>query len=285
MYSRFSKKEIVALGMTSATTLAMASVLFFASADTNTPSAEDFMADLEQTFQAPPTTPKPATTNGSSSNSNTSTNSNSTSNAGSSNTNGNGVAIVNSPTTSVIGGNSTATTGNTVVTSNPPATSQPTQVVIPAAGVSFGTSSSTVTSSGNPTTAGATSTLPPLNSAKQCNLPTIDILQTEELDTKTVVRWRHVPNAAGYDVMKRSKSGEFVLIERVIEPIYTAHLARGSVKYEDFKVAAVCGDTKSASINTSQVTSVKTGPVHVAILMISLLMSAAIVLRKRFAKI
>lgn len=123
------------------------------------------------------------------------------------------------------------------------------------------------------------------NSAGQCKLPAIDILQVEELDTKTIVRWRDVIGAAGYDVMKRSKSGEFVFIERVTKPIYTAHLARGAVKYEDFKIAAVCGDTQSASVNTSKVTSVKTGPVQfLLMLLLSMNIGAAVMLRKKFQK-
>lgn len=106
----------------------------------------------------------------------------------------------------------------------------------------------------------------------------------EELDTKTVVRWREVIGAVGYDVMKRSQSGQFVFIERVKTPIYTAHLARGKVKYEDLKIAAVCSDTKTASINTSKVTRVKTGPVQLLlILLLSMNIGAMFMLQKKLA--
>lgn len=284
MYSRFSKKEIVALGLTSATTLCMASVLFFANA--STPSTEDFMTDLENTFQAPTstTTTKPVTTGDASGSSNSSSSS-SKSTANSSPKGNTGIIPVTASKPV------TANVTTIPVTSGGMATEKPSPVITlgnaPSDGLSETASGTTASSASakDSATASTSNTTPALNSAKQCNLPAIDILQTEELDTKTVVRWRDVPGAIAYDVMKRSKSGEFVMIERVKTPIYTAHLARGSVKYEDFKVAAVCGDTESPSVNTSKVTSVKTGPVQtLAILIISLFASAAIVLRKKFAK-
>jgi len=285
MYFRFSKKEIVALGLTGATTLSMASMLFFANASTTTPSTEDFVSDLENAFQAqtPNASTKPSTDTGSSLGMGNPTVS------GSNNANAKGgMGILPIPLSKPSGNSGVAKTS---ATSGGIAAEKPTAVTTirnaPSDGLSAtsnGTSASSVPNK-DAVSANASDITTHLNSAKQCNLPAIDILQTEELDTKTVVRWREVPGAAAYDVMKRSKSGEFVMIERVKTPIYTAHLARGSVKYEDFKVAAVCGDTESPSINTSKVTSVKTGPVQtLAILVISLLASAAIILRKKFAK-
>lgn len=133
--------------------------------------------------------------------------------------------------------NTTTTTPVTTTTIPVFSNSTPTNSNGTAGGVTSGSTSpgSSANTAGNTTSLGGG-----LNSASQCNLPAIKILQVEELDTKTIVRWREIIGAAGYDVLKKSQSGEFVFIERVTKPIYTAHLARGAVKYEDFKIAAVC---------------------------------------------
>ncbi len=221
-------------------------------------SAEDFMADFAKSIESStgsttPTTPSTSNTQP--------------------------PVVTPKPTTSSPA--TTVTPPKPVVT--PPKTTTP--VVTTTKTPETPTATTTTTSTPKPVSNTAGSTTPVLNSAPECKLPAIDIIQTEEQDTKTVVRWKEVAGAAGYDVMKRTKSGDFVFIERVKSPIYTAYLARGAVKYEDFKIAAVCGDMQTASINTSKVTSVKTGPVQTLLMILfSLGVGALIVFRKRLAR-
>jgi LPXTG-motif cell wall-anchored protein len=102
-----------------------------------------------------------------------------------------------------------------------------------------------------------------LNSASNapiCNLPEVRSVFVREYPDKSTIRWASVIGAAGYDIMKKTVSGDFVLVERVTDPVYTIYLAAGNITYDHFKIAAVCPESGTSSPRASVVTRVRTGP-------------------------
>lgn len=80
------------------------------------------------------------------------------------------------------------------------------------------------------------------------------------MPTKSILRWKAIPNVDEYDIYKQTKSGVFALIERTKKTEYTVHLSQKDIRYDEFRIAAVCKDMNVTSKNFSKATSVRTGP-------------------------
>lgn len=120
-----------------------------------------------------------------------------------------------------------------------------------------------------------------LNSAPsepKCNLPAVKSVYVKQYPSKSTIRWNAVSGSAGYDIFKKGASGNFVFIERIYSPIYTIYLSAGNITYDDFRIAAVCPATKTASAQSSLVTRVKTWSEYFALFFIALCFSAGIFL-------
>ncbi|MDD4530434.1 MAG: hypothetical protein PHO80_02700, partial [Candidatus Gracilibacteria bacterium] len=80
----------------------------------------------------------------------------------------------------------------------------------------------------------------------------------------------------------KSEDGSLVLIENIKENRYKVHISGDKVKYEDFAVKGVCGNNENESKDFSLMAKVQTGPKEIiAILLISLIISYFVVIRRR----
>ncbi len=120
-----------------------------------------------------------------------------------------------------------------------------------------------------------------LGAAGKCMINNVSGLTVTRQQDSSVLTWDAIPEAASYNIYKKSASGEFVLIEAVPTNTYTVHIAAGAVKYEDFTIKAVCAD-KTESIKFSPTTKVQTGPAQLFLLLsLALVAAFAIIRRKR----
>ena len=118
-----------------------------------------------------------------------------------------------------------------------------------------------------------------LGSAGKCMINDVSGLKVTKQQDSSVLTWDAIPEAASYNVYKKTASGEFVMIESVPTNTYTIHITAGPVKYEDFSIKAVCAD-KTESAKFSPTTKVQTGPAQL-ILLLSLALAAAFAFTRR----
>ena len=81
------------------------------------------------------------------------------------------------------------------------------------------------------------------SNAPACNLPEVRSDVVKEYSAKSIMRWASVVGAAKYDIFKKTRTGDFILVERVNDPVYTIYLAAGDIRYDHFKIAAVCPES------------------------------------------
>ncbi|MFZ4461847.1 MAG: hypothetical protein ACOYN2_04995 [Patescibacteria group bacterium] len=201
-------------------------------------------------------------------------------------TGGTATSTTTKPTTTPV---VTKPTTTPVVTPTPkPVTSTP--VVVPTTPPPLPTTTPVVT---KPTTTtaitnsdtGSTATkpsepVPVLNSAGQCSLGKITNVAIETKKDRTILRWASVRGASGYDIARKNASGEYVVIERVTANMYTIHLA-SETSYDDFQITAICSGNNAPSMNTKEVTHVRTGPEEIALLLIASLIAGGLMVKRR----
>lgn len=175
----------------------------------------------------------------------------------------------------------TKPTTTPVVTPTPkPVTSTP--VVVPTTPVvTKPTTTTAITNSDTGSTATKPSEpVPVLNSAGQCSLGKITNVAIETKKDRTILRWASVRGASGYDIARKNASGEYVVIERVTANMYTIHLA-SETSYDDFQITAICSGNNAPSMNTKEVTHVRTGPEEIALLLIASLIAGGLMVKRR----
>lgn len=123
---------------------------------------------------------------------------------------------------------------------------------------------------------------PTLNSAWKCSISNISGLKvTKKWDTVEIT-WDKLAEASSYNIYKKSEDWSLVLIENIKENRYKVHISWDKVKYEDFAVKWVCGNNESESKDFSLMAKVQTWPKEIiAILLISLIISYFVVIRRR----
>lgn len=195
------------------------------------------------------------------------------------------------PASTTTAGTATTTTTQPVVTkpTTPPTSRPTTPVVAPAPKSVVVPVTPSVTP--KPTSASAdTATIstaskpsepmPVLNSAGQCSLGKITNVAIETKKDRTILRWAALRDASGYDIARKNASGEYVVIERVTANMYTIHLA-SETAYDDFQITAICSGNNAPSMNTKEVTHVRTGPGEIALLLIASLIAGGFMVKRR----
>ncbi|MDD3120674.1 MAG: hypothetical protein PHF46_04665 [Candidatus Gracilibacteria bacterium] len=123
---------------------------------------------------------------------------------------------------------------------------------------------------------------PTLNSAGKCSISNISGLKVTKKGDTVEITWDKLAEASSYNIYKKSEDGSLVLIENIKENRYKVHISGDKVKYEDFAVKGVCGNNESESKDFSLMAKVQTGPKEIiAILLISLIISYFVVIRRR----
>jgi len=185
--------------------------------------------------------------------------------------------VVTKPTTTpVVTPAPKPVTSTPVVVPNtpPPLPATPTPVVAKP-------TTTTTTNSDTVSTAGKSSEpVPVLNSAGQCSLGKITNVAIETKKDRTILRWAALRGASGYDIARKNASGEYVVIERVTANMYTIHLA-SETSYDDFQITAICSGNNAPSMNTKEVTHVRTGPGEIALLLIASLIAGGLMVKRR----
>jgi hypothetical protein len=121
-----------------------------------------------------------------------------------------------------------------------------------------------------------------LNAAGKCSIANVSGLKVATTEDQSVLSWDAIPEALSYNVYKKDASGSYVLIENVKVTSYTIHLAKDSVKFEDFAVKAVCSDAVTESADYAEATKVQTGPAQVIALLSLALGIGFFITRRRF---
>jgi hypothetical protein len=123
-----------------------------------------------------------------------------------------------------------------------------------------------------------------LAAASKCMVSNIANLKTTAGDGTTILSWDVAPDAtSGYNVYKKGTDGQYVLVENVPNNSYTIHLAKDSVKYDDFAVKGVCNSGEGQSADYTEATNVKTGPTQLLILLGLSILIGFFVTRRKFA--
>ncbi len=121
-----------------------------------------------------------------------------------------------------------------------------------------------------------------LNAAGKCSIANVSGLKVATTEDQSVLSWDSIPEALSYNVYKKDTSGSYGLIENVKVTSYTIHLAKDSVKFEDFAVKAVCSDAVTESADYAEATKVQTGPAQVIALLSLALGIGFFITRRRF---
>lgn len=122
-----------------------------------------------------------------------------------------------------------------------------------------------------------------LAAASKClvsNIPGVKIASDKE---STILSWDALTDASSYNVYKKGQDGQYILLENVKTTSYKIHLAKETVKFEDFAVKAVCGEKENESVVYAEATNVKTGPAQLLFLLALSAMIGFFVTRRRFA--
>ncbi|NDK19883.1 hypothetical protein GW819_03505 [Candidatus Gracilibacteria bacterium] len=123
-----------------------------------------------------------------------------------------------------------------------------------------------------------------LAAASKCMVSNIAGLNTTERDGTTILSWDATPDAtSGYNVYKKDIDGKYIFIENVPTNNYTIHIAKDTVKYDDFAVTGVCNNGEGESPYLTEVTNVKTGPAQLFALLALSAFIGFLVMRRRFA--
>jgi hypothetical protein len=122
-----------------------------------------------------------------------------------------------------------------------------------------------------------------LNAAGKCTIANVSGLKVAKADDQSTLSWDAIPDALSYNVYKKDATGNFVLVENVKTNQYVIHLAKDSVKYEDFAVKAVCSDGTTESADYANATHVQTGPAQVIVFLALALGIGYFVTRRKFA--
>lgn len=113
-----------------------------------------------------------------------------------------------------------------------------------------------------------------------CTISNVGPVSVETNQTKSVLTWEPVKGAAGYHLYKITADGEYTLVQKTVDPSHVIYLSKGSVKYDDFAVKAVCADG-TESKDYSKTTKVQTGPGAIAFIVILSAFLAFFILRRR----
>ncbi len=113
-----------------------------------------------------------------------------------------------------------------------------------------------------------------------CTISNVGPVSVETNQTKSVLTWEAVKGAAGYHLYKVNTDGEYTLVQKTVDPSHVIYLSKGSVKYNDFAVKAVCADG-TESKDYSKTTKVQTGPGAIAFIVILSAFLAFFILRRR----
>ncbi len=111
-------------------------------------------------------------------------------------------------------------------------------------------------------------------------------LKVTELKSKSVLTWDAVEDVESYEIYKQIENGESEIITTVTKPRFELDITGEEIKHDFFAVKAV---VKTASWETipqvpmSEMTKVQTGPEMIILLLLSLLIWGAFVMKKQKA--
>lgn len=107
-----------------------------------------------------------------------------------------------------------------------------------------------------------------LAAASKCMVSNVSSLKATAGDGTTVLSWDATPDAtSGYNIYKKGTDGQYALIENVKTNTYTLHVAKDTLKYDDFAVKGVCNNGEGESADYAEATNVKTGPMGILIIL------------------
>ncbi len=123
-----------------------------------------------------------------------------------------------------------------------------------------------------------------LAAASKCMVSNISGLKVTSQGYSTLLTWDVAADAtSGYNVYKKGTDGQYTLLENVKTNSYTIHLAKDSVKFDDFAIKGVCNDGEGESADFAEVTKVQTGPTQILILLGLSALIGFYVTRRKFA--
>lgn len=124
------------------------------------------------------------------------------------------------------------------------------------------------------------------SAGNKCMISNVSWLKTTKNGDVVELSWDSITEATSYNVYKKDKDWNFVLIENVKANKYTINISWDKVKYDEFTIKAVCGDGDNVqeSADYSQATKVQTWPAQIALLLWISLTVWYLFIRRRLAK-